>query len=78
MSKFISNKSCEMCHKIEVGLVEMRVAKTNHYLCYNCMTKFAFDMFEYAALNLREEFKLGGYDIGVLPEGGFSVERLKD
>ena len=34
MSQWIRNKSCEICRRIEVGLVEMNVGKTKHYLCY--------------------------------------------
>lgn len=63
MSKFISNKSCEMCSKIEVGLTEMRVGKTNHYLCYDCITIFAFDVIEYASHNLRKELEKAGLDM---------------
>lgn len=55
MSQFIQNKSCEMCRRIEVGLVEMTVGKTKHYLCYPCMAKFATDVLEYAKLNLTEK-----------------------
>lgn len=54
MSSFIINKGCEMCDKIEVALVEMKVGKTKHYLCYPCMAKFATDVLEYANLNLTK------------------------
>ena len=40
MSQCIRNKSCEICGRIEVGLVEMSVRKTKHYLCYSCYGKF--------------------------------------
>lgn len=55
MSQFISNKSCDMCNKIEVGLTEMRVGKTKHYLCYPCMAIFASDILDYARMNLTEK-----------------------
>lgn len=74
MSRFILNKSCEMCHKIETGLVEMRVDKTNHYLCYNCMTSFTLDIIDYASHNLREEFKTKGYTIECTNDAGFIIE----
>ena len=74
MSKFVSNKSCEMCHKIETGLVEMRVGKQPHYLCYDCMAVFAFDVIEYAAHNLRKEFEAKGYTIECTNDSGFIVK----
>lgn len=75
MSRFILNKSCEMCGKIEVGLTEMRVGKTKHYLCYDCMTVFAFDVVEYAAYNLRSEFEEKGYTINCDNDGGYIIEK---
>lgn len=54
MSSFITNKGCEMCHKIEVGLTEMRVGSTKHYLCYPCMANFATDVLEFANNNLTK------------------------
>ena len=54
MSAFIINKSCEMCGKNEVGLTEMTVGKSKHYLCYPCMAKFATDVLSYAKFNLTE------------------------
>ena len=52
MSSFIKNKSCEMCRKNEVGLTEMTVGSTKHYLCYSCIATFTNDVLEYANLNL--------------------------
>lgn len=75
MSRFISNKSCEMCHKIETGLTEMRIGKTNHYICYHCAANFIFDALEFAALNLRREFNNDGYDIIVTMDGGIEVSK---
>ena len=75
MSRFISNKSCEMCHNVEVGLAEMRVGNTHHYLCHNCMAIFAFDAVEYAAHNLREEFKRKGYTINATNDEGFVIKK---
>ena len=76
MSRFISNKSCDKCGKIEVGLTEMRVGKTNHYLCYDCMTVFAFDVVEFAAHNLRNEFEAKGYTIDFTNDG-FEIKEKK-
>ena len=69
MSKFISNHSCDMCGKIEVGLTEMRVGKTKHHLCYNCITVFAFDVIEFASHNLNKEFEEKGYTINTINDG---------
>lgn len=55
MSQWIRNKSCEICGRIEVGLVEMNVGKTKHYLCYPCMADFASDVLDYARMNLTEK-----------------------
>lgn len=55
MSHFIRNKSCELCGRIEVGLVEMDVGRTKHYLCYPCMARFATDVINYAKMNLTEK-----------------------
>ena len=55
MSQCIRNKSCEICGRIEVGLVEMNVGKTKHYLCYPCMANFASDVLDYARMNLTEK-----------------------
>ena len=77
MSKFISNKSCDMCHKIEKGLTQMRVGNTTHYLCYECMTVFAFDVVEFAAHNLRNEFESKGYTIKSEYDG-FEIKRKED
>ena len=63
MSKFIVNQSCDMCHKIELGLVKMTIGNTEHHLCYKCMTIFTFDVVEFASHNLREEFTQEGYTI---------------
>lgn len=76
MSRFISNKSCEMCRKIEVGLVEMKVGQTTHHLCYNCMTEFSFDVAEYAAHNLRNEFESKGYTIEHMNDGGVIIKAI--
>lgn len=54
MSSFIKNKSCEMCRKIEVGLTEMTVGSTKHYLCYSCIATFINDVLEYANMNLTK------------------------
>lgn len=75
MSRFILNKSCEMCGKIEKGLVEMRVGKTKHYLCYDCMAVFAFDVVEYATHNLRSEFETKGYTINCDNDGVYIIEK---
>lgn len=77
MSKFISNKSCDMCGKIEIGLTEMRVGKTKHHLCYNCITVFAFDIMEYAACNLKTEFEEKGYTIDFDNDGGYVIKRKR-
>ena len=77
MSRFIINKSCDMCRKIEVGLVEMVVGKTKHHLCYNCITVFAFDVVEYAAHNLRTEFEEKGYTINCDNDGGYEIKRME-
>ena len=55
MSQWIRNKSCEICGRIEVGLVEMNVGKTKHYLCYPCMANFASDVLDYARMNLTDK-----------------------
>ena len=55
MSQRIINKSCEICGRIEVGLVEMNVGKTKHYLCYPCMANFATDVLDYARMNLTKK-----------------------
>lgn len=75
MSRFVSNKSCEMCHKIETGLTEMVVGKIKHYLCYKCMAVFAFDIFEFASHNLRNEFEAEGYTIDS-EYGGYTVKAI--
>lgn len=77
MSYYISNKSCDMCNKIEVGLVEMKVGKTKHHLCYSCITEFAFDIVEYASLNLRDEFIERGYTIDSDDECGYIIKKKK-
>lgn len=78
MSKFISNKSCDMCHKIEVGLTEMKVGKTTHHLCYDCITKFAFDVIEFAANNLNKEFESKGYAIIYDNDGSYMIKRKQE
>ena len=55
MSQCIRNKSCEICGRIEVGLAEMSVGKTKHYLCYSCKANFASDVLDYARMNLTEK-----------------------
>ena len=77
MSRFISNKSCDMCCKIEKALTEMRIGKTTHHLCYNCMTVFAFDVMEFAAHNLSKEFEAEGYTINSR-NGGYTVQRKEN
>lgn len=47
MSRFIRNRSCEMCGEIQFGLIEMKVGDTKHYLCYPCMAKFTTDVLEF-------------------------------
>lgn len=74
MSQFISNKSCDMCHKIETGLTEMRIGKTTHHLCYKCITIFAFDVVEFASHNLNNEFESEGYTIRS-DYDGFEIKR---
>lgn len=75
MSRFITNKSCDMCHKIEIGLTEMTVGNTKHHLCYDCITKLAFDMVEFASMNLRNEFKEKGYIIETDNNSGFIIRK---
>jgi hypothetical protein len=75
MSKFIRNKSCDMCRQIEKGLTEMEVGKTKHYLCYECMAKFAFDVIEFASMNLTKEFEKEGYTICTDNNYGFIVRK---
>ena len=41
-----------MCRKIEVGLVELKIGDSKHYLCYPCMATFATDVKMYADGNL--------------------------
>jgi hypothetical protein len=49
-----------MCNKIEVGLTEMHVGESIHFLCYPCMAKFTTDILEFAQLNLtKHEDNLG-------------------
>lgn len=55
MSQWIRNKSCDICGRIEIGLVEMNVGKTMHYLCYPCMANFASNVLDYARMNLTEK-----------------------
>ena len=52
MSQWIRNKSCEICGRIEVGLVEMNVGKTKHYLCYPCMADFLSDINHFSGIKL--------------------------
>lgn len=75
MSKFIINKSCDMCHQIEKGLTEMKIGNTKHYLCYDCMAKLAFDVIEFASMNLKKEFKKEGYTICTDNNCGFIVRK---
>lgn len=75
MSRFISNKSCDMCCKIEKALTEMRIGKTIHHLCYNCITVFSFDVMEFAAHNLSKEFEAEGYTIDFDNDGGYVIKR---
>ena len=58
-----------MCHKIETGLVEMRVAKHPHYLCYKCMAILAVDVIEFASHNLTREFESEGIEIKTTNDG---------
>ena len=76
MSEFISNKSCEMCKKIETGLTEMRIGSTKHYLCYKCLATLSLDMIEFSAHNLRDEFKANGYNIYKTNEQGYVIENI--
>lgn len=78
MSDFIVNKSCEMCRKIETGLVEMSVGKTKHSLCYDCMAIFALDIMEFAAHNLKNEFSRYGRAINFTNDGGIVVSDRKE
>ena len=75
MSRFISNKSCDMCHKIELGLTEMTLGNTKHYLCYDCLAKLTLDMVEFASMNLENEFKRLGFAITCDNNGGFIISR---
>lgn len=76
MSEFISNKSCEMCKKIETGLTEMRIGSTKHYLCYKCLATLALDTIEFSAHNLRNEFEANGYNISKTNEQGYVIEKI--
>lgn len=78
MSRFITNKGCDMCHKIEVGLTKMRIGKKKVHLCYNCITVFAFDVIEYASHNLRNEFEEKGYTFDIDNNGGYIIKRKED
>jgi hypothetical protein len=51
MSEFARNKECDMCHKIEVGLVEIAIGKYRIMLCYDCMLKFINDMIAFKDAN---------------------------
>ena len=64
MSKYIINKSCDMCHKNEIALTEMTIGNTKHHICYDCMLDFAIDVMNFAQLNLREELDKAGIVIG--------------
>lgn len=77
MSRFIKNKSCDMCKKIEIGLIEMKVGDTVHHLCYDCITIFAFDVIEFASLNLTKEFDKKGYNFSCNNNNGFIIIKKK-
>ena len=53
MSQFAINKGCDMCYKIEKGLVELTIGRTKHHLCYDCMLNLCLDL---------EEFRKGNYN----------------
>lgn len=61
MSVYVVNQSCDMCKQIEKPLCTMTVGNTKHPMCYTCMSKFVWDLAQFAELNLRNEMKeLGG------------------
>lgn len=70
MSKYVINQGCCMCGKHEVGLVTMTVGKTKHHLCYDCMTKFALDIADYAIMNLSNEISEYGYKLTLEMKNG--------
>lgn len=75
MSKYITNKGCDKCRKIEVGLTKVKFGKIKHHLCYDCITEFALDTIHYAATNLRTEFEQCGYMINFDNNGGYEIRR---
>lgn len=75
MSRFIINKSCNMCKRIELGLTEMTVGDKALHLCYDCMTTLAFDMIEFASMNLENEFEKKGYTISCDNNSGFIIKK---
>lgn len=77
MSEFITNKSCDMCRKIEVGLTEMKIGPSKHHLCYNCISTLALDIIEFASHNLRNEIEAKGYTITKTNEQGYIIEKNK-
>lgn len=54
MSKYVINKGCCVCGKIETGLAEMTVGKSKHTLCYKCMYEFIEDLKLYQDMNYSE------------------------
>lgn len=55
MSQFVSNKSCDICGDIEKGLVELRIGRTNHYICYKCMHILAYDIRDFVLYNYNDD-----------------------
>lgn len=75
MSAYITNKGCDKCHKIDVGLVKISCGKMKNHFCYDCMTNFTLDLLDYAAHNLHNEFNQRGYDISMDNDGGYAIKR---
>lgn len=63
MSKYMSNMSCEICHKIEKSLCKIRVGKSEHFICYDCAAIWCADIADFAIINLHDELKNLGIEI---------------
>ena len=49
-----------MCKTHEVGLTEVTIGESKHYLCYPCMAVFATDVMNFAMMNLKQVTDNGG------------------
>ena len=67
MSKYIINKRCDMCNKIEVGLTELTIGNIKHHICYDCMPDLVVDFVNFAKANLQDELRNLGYNIYIEP-----------